>query len=427
MKYANIVFKGKEYVNLGDNLQLLAIDNLYKSMGIEEDEIIKIPYNELRKWHSPDGEKVLLPINFPFLEYAESGFAGIFSTDIIPVFLGLTILKTFLTNKEVQYFHEYEPIGCRDEHTYKLMNKYGIKAWLNGCMTLTMFPFRDSKKREQIYLVDVPKEVEENIPCDDIKRCIRETQIVSKKEIIGNIDTYVINRFKEYSENAALIITTRLHCAVPCIGMGIPVVLVLDNISFRFSWIDKICPIYKQNQIRKVEIEKEYNLIDVSKIKNIMLENATNLLLYNKSKDTHAFEKMGIINSFWINRKKNLYYIEGFSQAKKYLIENHRKEDEFEYAVWGITVLAEMICEFIGEYFPKAELVDVYDKNRIVKFNGLFSRPIEEGEKQKIFEEEVFVTAWAATEAAKFYFNEIEKIDRFCLCYQGEFSVNSKL
>ena len=45
----------------------------------------------------------------------------------------------------------------------------------------------------------------------------------------------------------------------------------------------------------------------------------------------------------------------------------------------------------------------------------------------KIFEEEVFVTAWAATEAAKFYFNEIEKIDRFCLCYQGEFSVNSKL
>ena len=48
-----------------------------------------------------------------------------------------------------------------------------------------------------------------------------------------------------YRDNVALLITTRLHAALPCIGMGIPVVFIGDRADPRLSILPEIgVPIY---------------------------------------------------------------------------------------------------------------------------------------------------------------------------------------
>jgi hypothetical protein len=44
---------------------------------------------------------------------------------------------------------------------------------------------------------------------------------------------YAQDLIEFYRDNARLIITTRLHCALPCIAMGIPVVFFGDPTDFR--------------------------------------------------------------------------------------------------------------------------------------------------------------------------------------------------
>ena len=123
MKYANYRFRARGVNNLGDQMQIIAIDYLYSVMGIPAEEIVYIDYHSLRAY---DGEYVILPVTMPMVDYFPNGFADRFSERIIPVFLGVTMVKETLTEKEQIYLRKYEPIGCRDERTLNTMRKYGI-------------------------------------------------------------------------------------------------------------------------------------------------------------------------------------------------------------------------------------------------------------------------------------------------------------
>ena len=66
MKYANIRMQRDGLNNLGDNIQLLAIDNLLHYMGVPKEDIVYIDYYDLATY---DGEYVVLPINYPLYGY----------------------------------------------------------------------------------------------------------------------------------------------------------------------------------------------------------------------------------------------------------------------------------------------------------------------------------------------------------------------
>jgi len=51
------------------------------------------------------------------------------------------------------------------------------------------------------------------------------------------------NALDEYREHASLVITTRLHCALPCVAMGIPVVFVGDPDDKRLSPIRELAEV----------------------------------------------------------------------------------------------------------------------------------------------------------------------------------------
>ena len=124
MKFANISFSARGVNNIGDNMQLIAIDNIYKEMGISQSEIVYIDFHHLADY---DGEYVILPLSMPMVDYVENGIAGRFSQHIIPVFLGLNMVRQFLHPAEVSYLKMYEPIGCRDEWMLETCRKYNIE------------------------------------------------------------------------------------------------------------------------------------------------------------------------------------------------------------------------------------------------------------------------------------------------------------
>ena len=47
MKFANIRIHRNGLNNLGDNMQLIAIENVYKNMGIKYDDVVRIDFYDL--------------------------------------------------------------------------------------------------------------------------------------------------------------------------------------------------------------------------------------------------------------------------------------------------------------------------------------------------------------------------------------------
>lgn len=83
MKFANIIYnKRNQRLTIGDDVQLLSVENLYHYMGVDYSEVVRISLDECWDY---DGEDVVLPISFPLLSYHGTDITC-FSPKIHPVF-----------------------------------------------------------------------------------------------------------------------------------------------------------------------------------------------------------------------------------------------------------------------------------------------------------------------------------------------------
>lgn len=118
------------------------------------------------------------------------------------------------------------------------LQKNGIKTYFSSCLTLTLGKTYYSKiKKNIIYLVDY--KFNENILIDlevlKILKFYQPDEVKFMHHYILSLKSNHIKRFKvakqylrEYSQ-ARLVITSRLHCALPCVGMDVPVILIAPN------------------------------------------------------------------------------------------------------------------------------------------------------------------------------------------------------
>lgn len=392
MKFANIRMQRAGLNNLGDNLQTIAIDNLYKYMGIPSEDIIKIDYYDLDTYQ---GDYVILPINYPFYGYKENMKITMFSDYIIPVFLGVSFIDAEMNKEEQEYMKRYEPIGCRDEYTMQALRKQGIAAYLNGCMTITL-PKRNSNGGGKVFFVDVHEKLYPYIPEQLIKESIKISQMVYNTDAEEAARLYL----ERYAAEARLIVTTRLHCAVPCLAAGIPVVLLKENYSFRFPWLKKFIPIYTGERLNEINWNPQsYNLEDY-KIK--ILENARKQIM-------HAFQKYsGIydISAFLECNDSNIT-IEHYSKAEKYILNNWNKEMNINYSFWGVTQTTNLIYKLVSKNYPNARLAYVYDKYKqgLFKDNQIRSSTLIKHDEDTF----IFVTSASAYAEAEECFHSISK------------------
>lgn len=400
MKFANMIMnferESSRQRNYGDDIQLLAIENLYKYMNIDYENVIRIKTTDI---FSYDGEQVILPINYPFY-----GCYPDLSPKIIPVFLGVSILSG-KAGKSL-HFSSAQPIGCRDLHTYKEIKKYGYNAYLNGCMTLT-FPRRNNPGSGQIFFVDVCDELLPYVPKEMLDKAIFTSHLFYNKYATEDEAKAVYSR---YIEHADLIVTSRLHCAVPCLAAGIPVIYACKKISFRSSWLENLIPLYHFDNFS--EIDWYPKAIDLESVKIKMLNNAKTQVLNTYEKYLSANE----LNNLYKSVQPSDYYFESLENSFEYLNNNWKdKYKSYEYIIWGITQTAEILYDYIQEHYPNASLKGVIDVYRQCTFHNIPSCGMELLEDCKTAT--VFVAVESANKMALEIFEKY-KLKNYVLCWK---------
>lgn len=395
MKFANYKFNARGVNNLGDQMQIIAIDHIYQTMGIKKEDIVYLDYHELKDYQ---GEYVILPVSMPMVDYFPNGFADRFSDCIVPVFLGVTMVKESLTEKEQTYLRKYEPIGCRDERTLHTMRRYGIFSYLHGCITVTL-PRRENDRGKDVFIVDVEDSCKNLIPEEIRKDAKYRTHL--RSDVSADPKTACMEQYDEYKRDARLVITSLLHCSIPCAAAGIPVVLLNSKVSYRKAWMEKIIPVYTPEEV---------DAINWDPLPIEMEEHKQRVLSLSIQRIQDTYEKYsGVLDLsyFYEIRKKHEYLNDACDSLKQFLKENWTDpEKAYPYSIWGLTQIAEWIVDFIGKEYPKAKLNHVYDAFRREEFRGIMSEPPENIRGRLL--ETVLVTTNGAEKAARKLFDDIQ-------------------
>ncbi len=444
MKFANIynitsLYKQKNsfLLNLGDIFQFVTIDSIYELMGIPSDEI---HYIKVEEFASYKGETLILPLNFSIENepYVKDGRLNM-SEDIIPVFLGMTFAKTnsghydpddFLAIQEnTDYLRRFGPIGCRDEYTMKKLLKHNIPAYLNGCIT-ALLPQRtaeESANAQKIFCVDAPYSVLEYIPKSIKNKLTIETQQYYKtKEFMEDKNTvfsFVKEKYQYYKKTASLMITSRLHVAVPCHAMGIPVIFTKDFIDHRFSWLEKLMPLYTPDKYDKINWNP--TCTNYEEIKKTMLE----LIIQRLTETKEKYKNYRTVSDFFKSRTTYSSYTHGreaihknFAPFDAYAKKYWDKNTKIRYALWGITDCSEDWCSHIEKQYPQAELVAAIDSFKTGTFKKI---TIIKPEKMKDKDVAIIVTGTGATNAAKNLFEQLSR-PKSSYCLTGELFINKE-
>lgn len=344
-------------VNLGDPIQSYAVKNLYREMGIPEEDIVPVPRYDLADY---DGKECVCVVNSAS-NYEELAYDSHFmppSGKVHAILMSLHIHRK-LSDAELAYYKTCGGVGCRDMYTVEYLKELGVDAYLTGCLTLTL-PRRSgeiTQKADKVYFLDVQSDVMKIMP-----RELKEEGIVLSNilrfENTGNCNRisteYAYEEHRKGEERVALlrdtarlVITSKLHVASPCLAMGIPVILAKNHFGDRFGFIDRLIPTYTPEHYseidwnpKPVDFEK-----DKEKIKQVFFERVKAVA------SRIELEKM------W-NDKEPIYKIDYCTATSHAVNKIAFPEQRFRYAVWGIVLSAAFYLEeAMKSQVPWAELI----------------------------------------------------------------------
>lgn len=321
MKYGRLVFTrmlvSPTLCNAGDIAQSMAVDLIYRRMNIPESQIVDIGVEELGSYR---GEKVILPINGYFL-YSAGCPAFPTSPDIVPVFLGVyNTSRQYLRHRE--YWSHCGPIGCRDEATRQAMRKRGYPAYLLGCMTLTLPRRTREPEHPKVFLVDAHPGILPYLPQQLKTSLVRLTHDIpvdasaSLAQQRAEMQRKTQEIYRRYREEAGLVITSRLHCAAPCIAMGIPVIVVKDSYDERFGWLDKLVHLYTPDEYDQIDWNPQP--LELEEHKERLFRAAKSLIL-----QAPDWELLGQIDAFYMNRTRKPLRTPVFVRGYQWLAQYH--------------------------------------------------------------------------------------------------------
>jgi len=377
------------FLNFGDHIQIEAINYMYKRMGIPLSEIIRIPIQHLQDY---SGEDVYLPLNF-VLYFSPRQDGALFSPHIHPIFLAVNFEQPPTRKVEV-YLRKFAPIGCRDEVTYHYLIEKHIPAYFHGCMTCT-FPRRHAgEEAKTVYLVDAPDVISKKIPCE-LSQNLKRTS----NGFYGSLDDmnctpqeYYLNNYRELAQKAKMVVTSRLHVASPCIAMGIPVILATKRYISTYSWIDKYIPVYDADSFDNIEWTPT-NAAIAEEEKDLILRAAIHHINSVVHQTPIDWALLNSLTSYYSDRPFARDYSE-FDTIKSLvnevleILKDRVACGKPNYAIWGITALAESLYETIEEGVPESKLVLAIDTYKTGEFQGCTLIPpdnIPEEQKNSVF------------------------------------------
>ena len=296
-KYALMKYPMKHKCNIGDYIQSLAAEQYLPRVDA---------YVSREHLSDYDGDPVHLILKGWFMHNVTKWPP---SPKINPLVVSFHIntlaAKGILSNEGVEFFKRLDrPIGCRDAHTAELLQRKGIEAYFSGCLTTTLdLKYKNDKDRgEEILFVDplfknnhfkklvyTKRSFAKGIISGEVFKLGERKRLLSSifsRDILKNA-VYLTHIFPQakYSESerfdlarrylmryarAKLVVTSRIHCALPCLALGTPVIFLnskLDNFESACRF-DGIINLFNAINITdKHEIQANFNtdskLIDI--------------------------------------------------------------------------------------------------------------------------------------------------------------------
>ncbi len=209
------------FFNLGDDIQSIAVSRLLPKV---DGYVCREALNQV------DAECVV-PMNGFFMNTQNWPP----SPKIRPVFFAFHVrpesVATIFSTEGVAYLKHWQPIGCRDKGTLELMHKHGIDAYYSRCVTLTLPRREKSPDKGEVFLVGVSKAAHEALPRYLRKEAVTVDQAKVRLPITDTKIKLALAEelLMQYRKRARLVVTSKIHCAMPCIAMGIPVVFLYDK------------------------------------------------------------------------------------------------------------------------------------------------------------------------------------------------------
>lgn len=259
MKFGLLTYaENKRFFNVGDYIQSLAARQYLPSVDCH------INREELGAYK---GDPVKLIMNGWFTHNAANWVPA---PSIDPLFVSFHVNNTaaplMLDEGGIAYLKAHQPIGCRDRFTEAVLKERGIDAYFSGCLTLTLDSYRvdDGERGDAIYIVDplygYPtlakstydlRRFARSVLSGDIFRIGRRRQhlrrfidadLLATAEFVHQepaANTYTDEQKFAMAEEllhkyarAKLVITSRIHCALPCLALGTPVIFINGFTSF---------------------------------------------------------------------------------------------------------------------------------------------------------------------------------------------------
>lgn len=168
------------------------------------------------------------------------------SEAIDPLFISMHLSSQYhaepMARKELRdYYAKHLPVGGRDKRTVRIFEENGHAAYFSACVTLTLEnPFPPEERSGEILLVDPFYKYQsedyrnylENaiIPPQERHRVVHITHSLAPDHGMSEAEkiakaTELLDRYAR----ASLVITSRIHCALPCTGMGTPVLFIANG------------------------------------------------------------------------------------------------------------------------------------------------------------------------------------------------------
>ncbi|MBI1371011.1 MAG: hypothetical protein GC162_20445 [Planctomycetes bacterium] len=163
------------------------------------------------------------------------------------------------TSPDLREFYErHGPVGCRDRFTLERLERAGVPAYFSGCLTLT-FPRYDGPRRDHVVFADPFGPGEFARTCANVGdrwwRSIPESIRHNTTFVTHHVEAscpkpkrFALARaLLETYRQARLVVTSRLHAALPCVAMGTPVVLIEPRYEpMRLSGLDHLFTMHKR-------------------------------------------------------------------------------------------------------------------------------------------------------------------------------------
>lgn len=260
-KYALMTYSKQSGYNLGDYIQSLAAKQYLPHVDhyISRDHLSE--YNREKVKMIMNGWYMGNPANWPPSKLIDPLF--------VSMHINESAKETMLQDAGVNYFKLLErPIGCRDMFTTRILQEKGINAHYSGCLTTTLdLKYKSDYKTDNIYIVDpfyynpsweailsskrnfikgimdgeflkvgLKNKLLESVFTKELLKSSQYIKHWFDKEVHDEDKRFELAEqvLRKYAE-AKLVITSRIHCALPCLALGTPVIFLNYGLDFDVS------------------------------------------------------------------------------------------------------------------------------------------------------------------------------------------------